>query len=260
MKRWLYIGGGVVLGILIIVAIGLYFLLSSLDSIVKAAVEKYGSAMTQAKVELDEVEIELTSGKGALRRLTVGNPPGFKTERALSLGELALQLDAGSVTKDTVVIKEIAITAPEVTYEFGLKGSNLDALKQNVDAYGAKGKDKSKPADSATKTDDGGKKLVIDHLYIRNGRVNVSATELQGKTANTSLPDIHLTDIGKKAGGATAAEVAEQVLAAIGREAARAATKTEIGGLMDKAKGGAAGALGGATKEGASGFKGLFGK
>jgi hypothetical protein len=67
MKRRLYIGGGVVLGILILIAIGLYFLLSSLDSIVKAAVEKYGSEMTQATVRLNDVKIELTSGKGACR-------------------------------------------------------------------------------------------------------------------------------------------------------------------------------------------------
>jgi uncharacterized protein involved in outer membrane biogenesis len=216
--------------------------------------------MTQARVELDGVKIELTSGKGALRGLTVGNPPGFKSERAMSLGELGLELDVGSVTKDPVVIKEISITAPDVTYEFGLKGSNLDALKQNVDAYGAKSKDRSKPADGEKKPDEPGKKLVIENLYVRNGKVNVSATELQGQTASTSLPDIHLTDIGKKTGGATAAEVAEQVLAAISREAARAAAKTNVGGLIDKAKGGAAGAIGGATKEGASGLKGLFGK
>jgi hypothetical protein len=178
----------------------------------------------------------------------------------LSLGEIGLQLDVGSVTKDTVVIKEISISAPEVTYEFGLKVSNLDALKQNVDAYGAKGKDKSKPADSEKKTDEEGKKMVVEHLYVRNGKVNVSATELRGKTASASLTDIHLTDIGKKTGGATAGEVAEQVLAAISREAARAAAKTEIAGLVDKAKGGAAGALGGVTKEAPSGLKGLFGK
>jgi hypothetical protein len=258
MKRWLYIGGGAVLAILILVAIGVYFPLSSLDSIVKAGVEKYGSDMTQVTVKLDDVKIELTSGKGALRGLTVGNPPGFKSDRALSIGEIGLQLDTGSVTKDTIVIKEISITAPEVTYEFGLKGNNLDALKRNVDAYSAQGKDKGKAADSATGED--GKKMVIEHLYVRNGKVNVSAPEIQGKTASAPLPAIHLTDIGKKTGGATAAEVAEQVLAAISREAARAAAKTEIGGLIDKAKGGAAGAIGGAAKEAPSGLKGLFGK
>lgn len=263
MKRWLYIGGGVILGLLIIIAIALYYVFSSLDSIVKAAVEKYGSDMTQAVVKLNDVEIELTSGKGALRGLTVGNPSGFKSERALRLGEISLQLDVGSVTKDPIVIKEIAITAPEVTYEFGLKGSNVDALKRNVDAYGAQGKDATNAPKSPAEDDKPGKKLVVEHLYIRNGTVQVSATELQGKTATTSLADIHLTDIGKKTGGATSAELAEQVLAAISRNAARAAASTDIGGLMDKAKGGAAGVSGAAeeaTKGGAETLKGLFGK
>jgi hypothetical protein len=158
--------------------VGLYFLLSSLDSIVKAAVENYGSEMTQARVQVDDVEIELTSGKGALRGMTVGNPPGFKSERALGLAQIGLQLDVGSVAKDTVLIKEITITAPEVSYEFALKGSNLEALKQNVDAYSAQGRDKSKAAE---KTDEEGKKLIVEHLYIRDGKVNVSATDLQVK-------------------------------------------------------------------------------
>jgi len=88
----------------------------------------------------------------------------------------------------------------------------------------------------------------------------VSATDLQDKTASASLPNIHLTDIGKKTGGATAAEVAEQVLEALSREAARAAATTNIGGLVEKAKSGAAGTIGGAAKEGGAGLKGLFGK
>jgi len=261
MKRWLYIGGGAFAVILILVAIGAYYLFSSLDAIVKAAVEKYGSEMTRAAVKLNDVEIEIASGKGTLRGLSVGNPSGFKSERALSLGEISLQLDVGTVTKNTVVIKEISIAAPEVTYEFSLKGSNLDALKRNVDAYSGEGKEKSKAAGGEKGGE--GKKLVIEHLYVRNGKVNISAPELQGKTASVALPDIHLTDIGKKSGGATAGEVGEQVLGAFSRGAARAAATTDIGGLIEKAKGGAAGipdALGGAAKESGAGLKKLFGK
>jgi hypothetical protein len=249
MKRWLYIGGGVIIGILIVVAIGLYFLLSSLDSIVKAAVEKYGSDMTQAAVRLDDVKIELTSGKGAMRGLTAGNPSGFKSERALRLGEISLELDVGSVTRDTIVIKQISITAPEVTYEYGLKGSNIDALRRNVDAYTAQEK-KEAAAPKAEK----GKKMVIEHLYVRGGTVNVAATELPGKTAGAPLPDLHLTHIGKKTGGATAGEVAEQVLAAIGQAAARAAATTDIAKLA----GSVTGSVGDAAKGTEETFKKFF--
>ena len=253
MKRLLYIGGAV----LILAVILLYFLYSSLDSIVKAAVEKYGSEITQATVRLNSVRIELASGKGALRGLTVGNPPGFKTDRALSLGEISLQLDASSVMKDTVVIKEISISAPEVTYEFGLKGNNIDALKRNVDAYLARGKEPSGKAASPKDEGKEGKKLIVEQLYIRNGKVNVSATELQGKTASVPLPDIRLVDIGKKSGGATAGELAEQVLAAIGRGAANAAVSSEIGKMIGSAK---LGVIGEKAKESGGALQKFFGK
>jgi uncharacterized membrane protein len=69
--------------LLVIIAGAVYFLLSNLDSIVKAAIEKYGTAATQATVKLDSVKISLTSGEGRLNGLSVGNPKGFATPQAL---------------------------------------------------------------------------------------------------------------------------------------------------------------------------------
>ena len=248
MKKLLYIGGV----LLVVIAIGLYFLFSSLNSIVKAAVEKVGSDATQAQVRLKEVDIQITSGKGAMRGLTVGNPSGFKTERAFSLGEISLQVEVGSVTKDTIVIKEIVIAAPEVTYELASGGSNIDALQRNVNAYTGGGK-----AEKSKGSGEGGKKLVIENLYVRNGKVSVSAIALGGKTMTTPLPDIHLTNIGKQSGGATAGQVTQQVLSAIGQSATKAATSLpDVGKLVGSAKESATGAAKGAGE----GLKKLFGK
>ena len=87
--------------------------------------------------------------------------------------------------------------------------------------------------------------------------MSVSAAELQGKALSAPLPDIHLTDIGKKSGGATAGEVAQQVLAAVGQAATRAATSLpDVGKLVGSAKEEAAGAAKGAG----GGLKKLFGK
>ena len=250
MKRWLYIGGAV----LVVIVVGLYILFSSLNSIVKAAVEKVGSSATQAQVKLKDVNIELTAGNGALRGLTVGNPKGFTTERALSLGEISLQVDVSTVTKDTVVIKEIVISAPDVTYELAGGGSNMDALKRNVDAYAGTGAGK---AGKSTGGSEGGRKLIIENLYIRNGKVNVSAPGLEGKTLSAPLPEFHLTNIGKQSGGATAGEVAQQVLAAISQAATKAAVSLpDVGKLVGSAREGAEGAAKGAGE----GLKKLLGK
>lgn len=258
MKKLIYIG----VALLVVIAIGIYFLFSSLNSIVKAAVEKVGSDATQAQVRLANVDIQITSGKGAMRGLTVGNPSGFKTDRAFSLGEISLQVDVGSVTKDTIVIKEVVIAAPEVTYELATGGSNIDALQRNVNAYTGGGGGKTEKGKGSS---EGGKKMVIENLYVRNGKVNVSATALGDKTMTTPLPDIHLTNIGKQSGGATAGQVTQQVLSAIGQSASKAATSLpEVGKLVGSMKERAAGVVGaakeGAAKEAGEGLKKLFGK
>ena len=78
-------------------------------------------------MRLNEAAVSATSGQGALRGLSVGNPKRFKTPTAFELDEISLTLDIGSITSDPIVIKEIVVSAPRVTYELGPQGSNIDA-------------------------------------------------------------------------------------------------------------------------------------
>ncbi len=257
MKRCLIIGG-IVLLILIVAVI---LLLANLGSVIKTIVEKVGSEAMRAKVTLQEVDVSLTSGKGALRGLTVGNPAGFKTDSAIKLSEIGVDLDVGTVKNDVVLIREIVIKAPRVTYEFASGGSNIETLQRNVEAYagGEKGR-------SAAQDEKKGRKLVIENLYIRDGRLDVSADFLKGEKVGVALPTIHLKDIGKKDGkseGASAAEVAERVIASIGGTARSAVGTLNVGAIQDALKEGAGGAQK-TMKEGAGGIqekmKKVFGK
>jgi len=254
VKKIFIIGGSLVVGLVILIAIVLFFVISSLDSLVKAAVEKYGSEVTQVKVKLREAEISATSGQAALRGLVVGNPEGFKTESAYSLGEIRVAIDVGTITENPVVIKEIVILEPQVTYELGLKGSNIDAIQRNVDSYAKQGKSGGA---SSKESDDQGRKLVIEHLYIRNGKVNVSSTMLPGKKASAALPTIHLTDIGKKGGGATPGEIAEKVLTAVSQGVGKAVATPDIANVLGAA--GAGTATQEAVKSVGESMKGIFG-
>ena len=69
-----------------------------------AAIEKYGTAATQATVSVDKVTLSLGEGKGAISGLNVGNPPGFTTPKAFEMGMLQLAIDSSSVTANPVVI------------------------------------------------------------------------------------------------------------------------------------------------------------
>lgn len=258
MKRWLLIGGGVV----VVIVAGLFYLYSSLGSLIKTAVEKYGSEITQAKVRLNKAELSATSGTGALRGLFVGNPQGFKTASAFQLGEISLTLDVGTITSDPIVIKEIVVSAPEVTYELGPQGSNIDAIKRNVDAYtkAGKGSGTTEKTESTAESKEPGRKVVIENLYIRNGRVKVGST-LSDKTMSVPLPDIHLTNIGKQKGGATPGEVAERIIGALGQSANTAIASVDTSKVLGEAKKQFSTAAGGIQEKGKSalgGVKGLF--
>ena len=239
MKRTILI---VIGGVAVIAAGAVYFVFSSLDSLIQEAVETYGSEIIQAEVKLGGVELDPGSGRGALKGLKVGNPQGFKTPSAFQLGMVSIHVDIGTITGDTVVIKEIIIDKPDVTYELGADGSNIDSIRKNVDAYiGGGGGGAGKKEDKGE-----GPKLIIENFYVRGGTVNVSATILEGKTLSASLPDIHLKDIGKEDKGATPGQVAERILASIGDGATSAVASIGVGKTLDSLKQ----ALGG-TAEGA---------
>jgi uncharacterized protein involved in outer membrane biogenesis len=209
------------LGVLVIlVGVGVFVFLGQLNDIVRAAIEKVGSDMTQTNVELNEVDIELTSGKGALRGFRVTNPSGFSADDAFKFGEVTVELDISTVQSDPVVIKELVIQSPEIFYEFRENGdSNLQTLNDTVQS-------RAKSADSSASEEEG-PKIIIENLYLRDGSVAVRAPLLNEKLS-VPMPDIHLTDIGKKDKGATAREIADQTMQAVLKGAQGAVAKAQI--------------------------------
>lgn len=255
--------------LLVVIAGAAYFLFSNLDSIVKAAIEKYGTAATQAEVRLDSVKLSITSGEGSLNGLSVGNPKGFSTAKALTMGLISVKLDTSSVTgSGPIIIREIVIEKPQVTYEVTTSGdSNLQTIEKNTMAYaGASGGtgNSGSASSGATATSGGGgggssgggqeRKVIINDLYVRDGQIGISHQLLQGKTLTAALPTIHLTNIGKDKGGASPAQVAQQVLGSILASASKSASSE-----LTKQLGSLKGAIGGAGDI-SNQVKGLLGK
>ena len=135
MKRLGMIVGGLVVVVLVVVGVAVFLLYSNLDSLVKTAVEDVGTQATGAKVSVANVELSPTDGKGSMRGLIVGNPSGFETDHAVKLGEISVFVDIATLTGDTIVVKEVVIAGPEVIYEMGGSGSNLDTIKSNVESF-----------------------------------------------------------------------------------------------------------------------------
>ena len=66
--------------------------------------------------------------------LHVGNPEGFKTAGLFDLGAVSVDVDNSTLLSDVIVIKEISIDGLALTYEQGLRGSNLGALIDQLSA------------------------------------------------------------------------------------------------------------------------------
>ena len=249
--------------LVVILVVGVLVLYSSLGAVITKAVNSVGPEIIQAKVSLDETVIDATSGKGSLRGLFIGNPEGFETESAFKMDTIEITLDAGSVTSDIIVINEINIQAPEVTYELGGSGSNVAAIEKNVDAYVKKTIGVSETKENKPAKKEGGTKMVIDHVNVKGGKVNISASFLGGKSMTVPLPDIHLKDIGKKEKGASPGEVVKSIIGALNKAILKAVAPLNLGKVGDaagKVVDGTKDVVEGAAKGVTDSVKGLFGK
>lgn len=225
MKRTLFAVGALVL---VVIVGAIFWLRGNLDALVKEAIENQGAAMTQATVSVGSVAIQPGDGRGFIRNLVIGNPKGFKTPHALRVGEIEVAIDIASVASDVVLIRKIAISAPDVIYEKGESMTNFDAIQKHIAEYVG-------PAEKSG----GGKKLIVEELTIRNAKAEASAVFMGGKTVTVVLPDITLRDIGKSKGGMTPGELGNEVAKAVkGRLASTVnfdALAKSAGKALDKA-------------------------
>jgi hypothetical protein len=212
---------------LILVAIigaAVFWLSGNIDGLIRKAIANYGSAMTQAKVSVEHVKVAPTDGKGTLDNLFVGNPAGFKTAHAMKVGRIDVDIDIASITRDVVVIRRIAIVAPDVNYELGSTMTNFDAIQKNIAGF----------VGSADNRKKGGIKLIVEELTIRQARAQASAAFLGEKKVSVTLPDITLRNLGKARGGITPGELGQQVAGAL---IAKLGSAVNFDGLLKSADG-----------------------
>jgi hypothetical protein len=203
-----------VLGILAVVGVGLF-----VDSIVKKGVVAVGPQITLVPVGLDEVDLSILSGSGTIKGLSIGNPEGFKTTNAITVGTATLALQPGSLLKDKVVIKKIELIAPEITFEGGFGGNNLSKLLANLEQTTGGGTNAA-PSESQP-----GKKLQVDDFLLRDAKLHVSVTGMAGRSLPVSIPEIHLTGLGQGPDGITPGELTKIVLKEVEKFAIAAADK-----------------------------------
>ena len=163
-----------ILAVLLVLIAALVFIANFyMGAIVVKAVNTAGPAAVGVPVKLQDANFRLLRGHLTLRGFLLGNPEGFKTDKAITVDEVTIDLDPKSLFSETIVIKRIYIKAPDVTYELGLGKSNIGRILElaggSTNEAAAREQEKKPAAE-----EEGGKKVVIEDLLIENGHAKTA--------------------------------------------------------------------------------------
>ena len=204
-------------GVAIAVVVLLLFVQFGLGFVVKHGVQTAAPALLGCDVAVDSCHLRLFSGVVDMRGVVVGPPEGFDAN-LFEMDRLRVDFSPLSVFgSGPLLIHEIAVTNVLVTYELKGLDSNISAVTKKLGAEEAEEEaaDGAEDADEPeTASDDGGKKVVIEHFVFAGAKVRAAFWD--GKGIKPPLPTIELTDIGKKSGGATVLEAVGSVFGSIG--------------------------------------------
>ncbi len=235
MTRSQRITRGITIVVVAAVVIAAVVLVSNLDRIVKTGVETYGPKITGVTVTVDAVHIGLLNASAHIKGLVVGNPKGYQSPQAISIGAIGAAIDPTTVFSQKTRIRFVRIESPEITFEGGLDGNNLSAILDNVNGSERSG---GPTVTNAVGNPRPPKKYEVDDLVISGAKVNGAIILFGGKQVsipNLSLPEIHLTNLGQGAGGITITDLTRQILQAITTSTVTAVTSraNNLGGAAE---------------------------
>lgn len=161
------------------------------NSVLKARIESAASKTLSVAVKIDDMDLSILGGKVGFQNLTVDNPPDYKHDKLLEVGDARIAVGIGSLLKDTVRIKEIVLDRVDVVLEQkGVTSNNIqDIIKSLRKDEGTEPKDDTGKAS---------KKLHIDILEITNITVKAKLLPIPGKadTVTLKLNPIRMRDLG----------------------------------------------------------------
>jgi uncharacterized protein involved in outer membrane biogenesis len=102
---------------LVLVVAGIIAAAVFLDDIVKKGVETVGPQIVKVPITLNEVHIGLLTGSAKVKGFVIGNPDGYKTSSAISVGLAEVGVNPLSVLSDKIVIRSVHVESPEITFE-----------------------------------------------------------------------------------------------------------------------------------------------
>ena len=222
----------ILVALLVILAALMWLFFAQMSSVVKVGIEAAGTEALKVPVKVDSLSLSPWSGRASLEGLEIGNPPSFTSPRALRIARTDLVLDMERTQEQLIFIKELTLTDAEVNFEVGLNGPNLRQIVENTrnvaQAVTAPGTPAGQQNENAPRPK---VKFLVGLVRIPSAKVTATAGLLPGVSANFTLPDITITDLGAESGGVTPSGLTGTLLIRLADEAAKSGLIT--GGLKN---------------------------
>ena len=154
---------------------------------------------------------------------------------------ISVKVDIKSLTSDTVIIEDITVDKPAITYEMlSLTQNNIKEIQNNVNSYLNKSSSNDK-AETTSETDSAdqsaGKKVIIKSLTINNGELQAAANVAgQNPDISVALPTIQMNNIGAAKNGDSIAQTITKIFNQILNTASATAVSSNLSNLKDVAK------------------------
>lgn len=197
-----------VLCIMLLVVIALLVVIFNLGPIVKTAVNSYGPNITKTEMRLSNADVDVLKAQARLENFVLGNPKGFSSPHAITVGSVLVDVDESTLTKNPVIINRVEVFQPIITYEIKGTTDNFRTMIDNM-------KKPEKPVSTGEKKAPAkkeGTKVVIRDLVLKDIKIKTAADIAGGNIATTTISELHLKNIGEKQNGVDMAQAVLIVL------------------------------------------------
>jgi hypothetical protein len=239
IRRWV---PAILSCLVLLIVILLVCVLSNLNGIVKAGIEKYGSRAVGTAVRVESVRIQLKEGSAAVQGLTIGNPEGFNSKNAFILGEIGVVIDVRSISDDVKVIDDITVRKPEIFAEMNEDRTfNLNVILRNLSGSALPSKKESSAPESGKVEAEEKRevkeepRLIIRHILFTDGVIR-GRLEFGGNGDTVlRLPTVEMRNLGAP-NGATPTELSRIILGELSRRAMAEVRKKAVSAATQKVK------------------------
>lgn len=177
--------------LIIIASAVLYF---NRNIIIERLAEKAGTQSLGVKVDIGSVDLSLADKKLIVNNIAIANPKGYKGKELMEIGKVEVGLNM--FNKQLIDFDKIEVKESVINVEVNSKGININDLKKKLDS------NKSEtPKESDTEK---AIRVIVQRATVKATKINTRITFMNRDLASFTMPDITLTDIGKKGGGTSA--------------------------------------------------------